>query len=56
MQAPGDTELRLAKQAEDELTAYIEKINAFYDQDWKTYRAEMEGLYLSLFKDYEKID
>jgi photosystem II stability/assembly factor-like uncharacterized protein len=55
-QAPGDTELRLAKQAEDELGAYIEKINAFYDADWKTYRAEMEKVELSPFKDYEKID
>jgi len=56
LQVPGATENRLAKQAEDALKSHIETINTFFENNWKTYRAEMEKIDLSPFKDYEKLD
>lgn len=53
---PGDTENRLAEQAEKALNEHINKINEFFEKDWKTYREAMQKIDLSPFKDYEKLE
>ncbi|WP_372973449.1 hypothetical protein [Muriicola sp.] len=46
-----ETETRLMEFAESELKAALEKTNAFFVEDWKTYREKIEPLNVSLFKD-----
>jgi len=52
---PGPTEERLMQQAKDKLKPAIEKVNAFFDTQWKAYREKMEKVDLSPFKEYEPI-
>ena len=52
---PGATEERLMQQAKDKLRPAIEKVNAFFDTEWKAYREKMEKVDLSPFKEYEPI-
>ncbi len=51
----GDTERRVMQQARDMITPVIDKINAFYANEWPQYREAMENANLSPFKDYEPL-
>lgn len=55
LQAPGKTENQLIKTANEKVEAEIDRINAFYSKDWPAYRTKIEGLNLSLFKDYKEL-
>jgi hypothetical protein len=46
-----ETETRLMEFAEADLKASLEKTNAFFADDWKTYRETIEPLSISMFKD-----
>jgi hypothetical protein len=52
---PGVTEDRLMRQAKDRLKPAIEKVNAFFDTQWKAYQEKMEKVDLSPFKEYKPI-
>ena len=45
------TERTLLKNAKDALNSALEKTNTFFNEEWKPYKASMEGLSLSPFKD-----
>ncbi len=47
-----DTDRRVYKHAEDMMGAVTRKVNYFYDNAWKEYRAMMEKVTFSPFKDY----
>lgn len=47
------TEKRLIRFAEEELKKVLEKTNSFFNESWKTYRTDIEGLDLSPFKETE---
>ena len=46
-----ETETRLMQFAEADLKAALEKTNAFFADEWKTYRESIEPLSISMFKD-----
>jgi photosystem II stability/assembly factor-like uncharacterized protein len=50
-----DTDKRVFSQAEGKINEIMNRVNAFYDGAWKTYRTEMEKVNLSLFKDYQPL-
>lgn len=56
MGAPTGTEEEQMKMAEDALNEHISKVKAFFENDWKTYREEMETIKISPFKDYDPIE
>ncbi|MDX1628197.1 MAG: hypothetical protein R3345_05825, partial [Fulvivirga sp.] len=56
LEAPGDTEERLVKQAEEKLAIALRDVNAFFEKAWPDFRKELEGVDLSPFKDYEPIE
>jgi hypothetical protein len=41
--------------AEQKINEVIKKVNAFYETSWKEYRALMEKVTLSPFKDYQPL-
>lgn len=47
------TEQNLMQYAEDDLKKALSETNAFFSNDWKVYKEEMEGLDLSPFKETE---
>ncbi|WP_282075427.1 VPS10 domain-containing protein [Maribacter aquivivus] len=47
------TEKQLMQFAKDDLEAALEKTNSFFSTDWKTYKATMESLQLSPFKEVD---
>ena len=47
------TETQLMQFAKDDLEAALEKTNSFFSTDWKTYKATMESLQLSPFKEVD---
>jgi len=47
------TEQRLIEYAERDLKKALAETNAFFANDWRTYKVEMEGLDLSPFKETE---
>lgn len=49
------TDERVYKQAEESIAQVVNKVNTFYATTWKTYRAEIEKISLSSFKDYEPL-
>jgi photosystem II stability/assembly factor-like uncharacterized protein len=51
-----DTDKRVYKQAEDKINEMVNRINKFYTSAWPEYRAIMEKVNLSPFKDYEPIE
>ncbi len=55
LDAPGPTAQRLEKQAKQAVEAAIDKVNTFYNSQWKTFRSNMEKVEISPFKDYEPI-
>lgn len=48
-----ETERRMIRFAEEELKTALENTNAFFNDDWKSYRASIESLDLSPFKETE---
>jgi len=50
-----ETDQRVYKHAEDKMNEVINKVNNFYSTSWPTYRAMIEKITLSPFKDYEPI-
>ncbi len=46
-----ETETRLISFAEADLKEALDKTNAFFSEDWKTYRETIEPISLSMFKD-----
>ena len=42
--------------AERESEQVLNKINVFFEDEWKKYQSEVENANLSLFKNYEPIE
>jgi photosystem II stability/assembly factor-like uncharacterized protein len=42
--------------AEEALSAFVERVNAFFEKDWAAYRKAVEEAKLSPFKDFERIE
>jgi hypothetical protein len=55
MEPVGPTEQRVVKFANDKLGEVLNRINAFYEKQWPSYRSTMEKVSLSPFKDYAPI-
>ncbi len=55
LDAPGDTEERLVKQAEEKLAVAVESVNNFFAEDWKNFKESVKDIDLSPFKDYEPL-
>jgi photosystem II stability/assembly factor-like uncharacterized protein len=51
LSAPGGTEERLLKQGQDKLNPWLEKVNSFYDEDWKKFEQQAKATDLSPFKE-----
>jgi hypothetical protein len=56
LHAPGATEERVMEHARTAVADAIEKVNAFFTDQWPAYRNKVEATDLSPFKDYEPID
>ncbi|WP_216593782.1 hypothetical protein [Flavihumibacter sp. ZG627] len=52
---PGADEERMVTEAEQEIGNAVEKINLFFNNDWKNYRKLAEDNPVKLFKDYSEI-
>jgi photosystem II stability/assembly factor-like uncharacterized protein len=50
-----DTDKRVYQHAVDKMATLTKRVNDFYETQWKPYRAMMEKVNLSPFKDYEPI-
>lgn len=50
-----DTDKRVYQHAVDKMATLTKRVNNFYETQWKPYRAMMEKVSLSPFKDYEPI-
>ncbi|MGO4911903.1 WD40/YVTN/BNR-like repeat-containing protein [Leeuwenhoekiella sp. W20_SRS_FM14] len=50
------TENILVTQAKEELTQALAAVNTFFNEDWKTYKAEMQKLELDPFKEIETFE
>lgn len=53
LQMPGPTEQRLLKQGQEKLAPWLEKVNAFYKDEWPKYQEHVKQTNLSLFKETE---
>ena len=51
-----DTETRLMEYAENDLRTALEVTNKFYAEEWIVYKASIEQLALSSFKEIKKIE
>jgi photosystem II stability/assembly factor-like uncharacterized protein len=49
------TDQRVAKQAEEQVTNVIERVNTFFEKSWTEFRTAMEKVSISPFKSYEPI-
>lgn len=56
MVSPGQQEEILVANAEKAVSAALEKINTFFDGKWKSYRQQVEGTKVNLFKEYKPIE
>ncbi|MEM9917160.1 MAG: hypothetical protein AAF990_03650 [Bacteroidota bacterium] len=55
-QGPPNQMARFAsREAKDRLQTILQRINQFFDTEWKAYREKVEAVQYSLFKDYESI-
>ncbi len=54
--APGAQEEALIKNAEALIGQTVERVNAFYNTNWKSYRKEVEATKVNLFKEYKPIE
>ena len=52
---PNDTHSYLLNYAESETEKVLEKVNAFFNDDWEEYQSNVEDADLSLFKNYKPI-
>ncbi len=52
---PHDTAIIAVKTAKQEINKTIDRINHFFENDWKAYRERVERVEYSLFKDYERV-
>jgi photosystem II stability/assembly factor-like uncharacterized protein len=50
-----ETDRRVFTQAEGKINEILNRVNSFYDSQWKNYRSEMEKVNMSLFKDYQPL-
>jgi hypothetical protein len=50
-----DTDRRVYKFADDKINEMVNKVNDFFGRHWSEYRAAMEKVTLSPFKDYEPL-
>jgi len=55
LEKPGETEFTLVKNAELKISEVMNKINAFYKEDWPTYQNSVKNINLSPFKEVEEI-
>ncbi len=55
LHAPGDTELKLIAKFESELALAVKMVNDYFASAWPTFRAAVEKLDTSPFKEYEPI-
>ncbi len=53
---PGATEERLVVQAEGLVDQDVQKINTFFNGNWKKYREQTESTPVKLFKEYKEIE
>jgi len=53
---PGEQEEKLVVNAETLINRSVQRINAFFDGKWKTYRQQAEGTKINLFKDYTPVN
>ena len=53
---PGAQEEKLVQGAEEMIDQAVQRINSFFDGKWKTYRQQVEGTKVNLFKDYKPIE
>ena len=53
LQIPGPTEQRLLKQGQEKLAPWLEKVNAFYSDEWPKYQEHVSKTDLSPFKETE---
>jgi photosystem II stability/assembly factor-like uncharacterized protein len=51
----GETDRRVYEKAEDSVTKAVTQVNSFYETTWKEYRAMIEKVTLSPFKEYTPI-
>lgn len=56
MVAPGTQEEKLVQNAELMISRAMERINSFFEKNWKQYRQQAEGTKINLFKDYKPIE
>jgi hypothetical protein len=50
-----ETDKRVKQQAEEKVMEVIDRINKFFETQWKEYRTSMEKLSLPVFKEYEPL-
>jgi hypothetical protein len=50
------TETLLMKHAKDALNGALIETNTFFDNDWKTYKARLEQVKVSAFKDFQEFN
>jgi uncharacterized coiled-coil protein SlyX len=53
--AVSETDRRVYQHAEDKVRELVKRVNEFYTTSWPAYRALMEKVSISPFKDYEPI-
>ncbi len=56
LHAPTSTETKLIDKFKSELEKAIETVNGYYENEWPSFREEMESADLSPFKEIEKIE
>ncbi len=54
--APGTTEIKLIEKFEKGLAEALKPVNDYFEAEWPKFRATIEQIDLSPFKDYEKIE
>lgn len=54
--APGAQEEKLVQNAELMIGIAVQRINSFFENQWKIYRQQTEGTKINLFKDYKPIE
>ena len=53
---PGDNAMTAFRLAKDEVSKAVGEINAFLQEDWQSYREEMEAIEMPLFKNLKQVD
>ena len=53
---PGGNAINAKRNAETHTKEVLEKVNAFFETDWKDYQKKVESIQYSLFKEIETID